>query len=65
MHFVLAILVVIAGLFSLQGVQGGYLPEHGYFKRDAIEGECGIGHFGGVFSSILLILNANESLRCR
>jgi hypothetical protein len=23
-----------------------------HFKRDAVEGECGIGHFGGIFKSI-------------
>jgi hypothetical protein len=33
------------------GVVAGVV-DAGLFRRDAIEAECGIGHFGGVFQSI-------------
>ena len=42
-------LVFFAGMVA--GVVAGVV-DVGVFRRDAIEAECGIGHFGGVFQSI-------------
>ena len=42
-----------AGFVVAKGVELGFLADiGGLVKRDAIEGECGIGNFGGVFSSL-------------
>jgi hypothetical protein len=49
MHLMWTVLVVSMGLFSVG--HAGRIMDHRHVKRDAIEADCGIGNFGGVFSS--------------
>jgi hypothetical protein len=50
MQHLVTVLVLSAGTLGMVSA-GGMMNHFPNLKRDAIAAECGIGHFGGVFSS--------------
>lgn len=48
--------LMMVGMVAIVSAGGGVdFARARNLKRDAVEGECGIGNFGGVFKSIALL----------
>jgi hypothetical protein len=63
MQMLTLVMVVMVGLVIAGSEVDFAVPRGRHLKqrRDAVEGECGKGHFGGIFESIFLHLMITDS----